>query len=44
VPTDVLDVYRPDIVLFQGVERFMRLVPVDAYTAQQCEAVYEVRA
>ncbi|MEJ6512589.1 MAG: hypothetical protein QNL69_10500 [Acidimicrobiales bacterium] len=42
VPTDVLDTYRPDIVLFQGVERFMRLVPVDDYTAQQCEAVYEV--
>lgn len=44
VPTDVVDAYRPDIVLFQGLERFMRLVPVDDYTAQQCEAVYEVRA
>lgn len=44
VPTDVVDAYRPDIVLFQGLERFMRLVPVDEYTAQQCEAVYEVRA
>jgi hypothetical protein len=44
VPTDALDAYRPDIVLFQGLERFMRLVPVDEYTAQQCEAVYEVRA
>ncbi|CAB4816746.1 unannotated protein [freshwater metagenome] len=44
VPTDVREAYRPDIVLFQGLERFMRLVPVDEYTAQQCEAVYEVRA
>ena len=44
VPTDALDAYRPDIILFQGLERFMRLVPVDEYTAQQCEAVYEVRA
>jgi len=44
VPTDALNVYRPDIVLFQGLERFMRLVPVDEYTAQQCEAVYEVRS
>jgi hypothetical protein len=44
VPTDALDAYRPDIVLFQGLERFMRLVPVDEYTAQQCEAVYEVPA
>lgn len=41
LPTDVVDAYRPDIVLFQGLERFMRLVPVDEYTAQQCEAVYE---
>ena len=44
VPTDVIDAYRPDIVLFQGLERFMRLVPVDDYTAEQCEAVYGVRA
>jgi hypothetical protein len=44
VPTDALDAYRPDIVLFQGLERFIRHVPVDEYTAQQCEAVYEVRA
>ena len=42
VPTDVLDVFRPDIVLFQGLERFMVLVPVDDYTAEQCEAVYKV--
>ncbi|MSZ94376.1 MAG: hypothetical protein F2584_09855 [Actinobacteria bacterium] len=41
LPTDVVDAYRPDIVLFQGLERFMRLVPVDEYTAKQCEAVYE---
>jgi hypothetical protein len=41
IPTDVVDSYRPDIVLFQGLERFMRLVPVDDYTAEQCEAVYE---
>jgi len=41
IPTDVVDAYRPDIVLFQGLERFMRLVPVDDYTAEQCEAVYE---
>jgi len=44
VPTDVIDAYRPDIVLFQGLERFMRLVPVDDFTAEQCEAVYGVRA
>ncbi len=42
VPTDVVESYRPDIILFQGLERFLGVLPLDDYTAEQCEAVYEV--
>lgn len=41
IPTDILDVYRPDIILFQGLERFLGVVPVDVWSAEQCEAIYE---
>lgn len=41
IPTDVIDSYRPDIILFQGLERFLGVVPVDVYSAAECEAIYE---
>lgn len=40
IPTDCGDRYRPDILLFQGLERFLEIVPVDAYTAEECERMY----
>ncbi|MBJ7308000.1 MAG: hypothetical protein JHC63_09080 [Acidimicrobiia bacterium] len=40
VPTDVVETYQPDILLFQGLERFFGIVPVDAYTTEECERIY----
>lgn len=41
IPTDVVDAYRPDILLFQGLERFLGVVPFDGFTAEECERIYE---
>ncbi len=40
IPLDVVEAYSADVVLFQGLERFLAQVPSDAYTAAQVEAVY----
>jgi hypothetical protein len=41
IPVDVVEAYSADVVLFQGVERFLVQVPVDVYTAAQVKAVYK---
>jgi hypothetical protein len=40
VPLDVVEAYSADVVLFQGLERFLGQVPSDSFTAAQVEAVY----
>lgn len=44
MPTDVLDFYRPDIILFQGLERFLVSVPTDDLTAEMIESVFKAKA
>jgi len=40
IPSNVLEFYRPDIILFQGLERFLVTVPTDDLTAQEIERLY----
>jgi hypothetical protein len=40
LPADALSFYRPNIILFQGLERFLVSVPDDGLTASEIEAVF----
>lgn len=44
IPTDVLDFYRPDIIVFQGLERFLVSVPIDNITAETIESVFNAKS
>ena len=37
IPRDLLDVLHPDILVFQGLERFLHLVPGDGFTMRELE-------
>lgn len=40
LPVDVLDFYKPDLILFQGLERFMPSLPEDKFSASFIEDRY----
>jgi hypothetical protein len=41
VPTDVLDFYKPDVIIFQGLERFMISVPSDNLSSIEIESFFK---
>jgi hypothetical protein len=41
LPTDVLDFYNPDLIVFQGLERFLPMLPEDKFTANFIEDRYK---
>lgn len=40
IPTDALDFYKADIIIFQGLERFMTSVPNDNLSATEIESIF----
>ena len=43
MPTDILTFYRPDIIVFQGLERFLVSLPTDDLTAETIESVFNAK-
>ena len=41
IPTDVLDFYKSDVILFQGLERFMVSVPIDNLSSSEIESFFK---
>jgi hypothetical protein len=41
IPTDVMDSYSPDIIIFQGLERFFTTVPIDNLSSKAIESLYK---
>ena len=40
IPADALEFYRPDLIIFQGVEHFLTQVPSDNLKADEIELIY----
>lgn len=39
IPSDIVDTLRPDAVVFQGLERFLYLVPGDSFTMAELDRI-----
>jgi len=43
IPSDAVEVYKPDILLFQGLERFLNKIPVDDIYSAHIEAQFFIK-